>query len=139
MKIVVAGIGYVGLSKAVLLAARHSVTMLDIDHTSIDLVNDRRSLLVDPELEDVPAIANLNLTAARSNTGTGAHADADFIIASVGLDPRIGSHLLCSPKCPQSGLDTSHFDYTDGLDTSGNFISSVGTLLPIALCGRSSL
>ena len=47
--------------------------------------------------------------------------------------------LLCYRKCPRSGLDFPPFDYTDGLDASGNFISAAGTLFPIALCGLSSL
>lgn len=40
---------------------------------------------------------------------------------------------------PRLWLNFPPFDYTDGLDASGNFISAAGTLFPIALCGLSSL
>ena len=52
---------------------------------------------------------------------------------------RVCGFVLCYPNCPRLGLDFPHFDHTDGLDASGNFISAAGTLFPIALCGRSSL
>lgn len=84
MRIVVAGIGYVGLSNAVLLAARHSVTMVDIDQMRIDQVNARTCPLVDPEMEDVMARDTLDLRAIR-DTGE-AYAGADFIIVATPTD-----------------------------------------------------
>ena len=48
-------------------------------------------------------------------------------------DSRIGSTcrlyllklvMLCYLRCPGLGLDFPHFDHTDGLDASGNFISA---------------
>ena len=84
MKIVVAGIGYVGLSNAVLLAARHSVTMVDINQTRIDQVNARICPLVDPELEEVMSHAYLDLHATRDTDD--AYTDADFIIVATPTD-----------------------------------------------------
>jgi UDPglucose 6-dehydrogenase len=84
MKIVVAGIGYVGLSNAVLLAANHTVTMVDIDQTRIDQVNARQSPLADPELEEVLGHADLDLSATRD--AQGAYRDADFIIVATPTD-----------------------------------------------------
>jgi hypothetical protein len=49
------------------------------------------------------------------------------------------AYLLFYLKCPRLEVHFSQFHHTDGLDTSGNFISASGTLFPIALCGRSSL
>tara|TARA_R110002020_G_scaffold411686_1_gene621316 strand:- start:30409 stop:31620 length:1212 start_codon:yes stop_codon:yes gene_type:complete len=84
MKVVVAGIGYVGLSNAVLLAARHSVTMVDIDQTRIDQVNARICPLVDPELEEAMTHSSLDLRATRDSSV--AYAEADFIIVATPTD-----------------------------------------------------
>ncbi|RED10592.1 hypothetical protein POI8812_03549 [Pontivivens insulae] len=61
----------------------------------------------------------------------------ELVVSFAGTTPFSGADMavLCYPKCPRSGLDFPHFDHTDGLDASGNFISAAGTLFPIALCG----
>lgn len=51
MKIAVAGIGYVGLANAVLLAQNHDVTAVDVSEERVALLNARRSPIVDAELE----------------------------------------------------------------------------------------
>ena len=63
MKITVAGTGYVGLSLAVLLAQHHQVTALDIIPEKVDLINSRKSPIVDAEIEDYLANHQLDLTA----------------------------------------------------------------------------
>lgn len=63
MKIAVAGTGYVGLSNAVLLAQHHEVWALDIDPAKVELVNARRSPIVDAELEEYLRDKPLDLTA----------------------------------------------------------------------------
>ncbi|MBA8810008.1 nucleotide sugar dehydrogenase [Promicromonospora sukumoe] len=63
MKIAVVGTGYVGLSNAVLLAQHHQVVALDVDPDKVALVNDRKSPIVDTELEQYLAEVDLNLTA----------------------------------------------------------------------------
>lgn len=59
MKIAVAGSGYVGLSNAVLLAQHNEVTLVDIDQGKVDLVNEKKSPIVDKEIEDFYPIKNL--------------------------------------------------------------------------------
>jgi len=81
MKIAVAGIGYVGLSNAVLLAQHHAVTAVDISPARVDLVNARKSPIVDAELETFLAERTLNLTATLD--GAAAYTDADFVIVAV--------------------------------------------------------
>ncbi len=63
MKIAVAGLGYVGLSNAVLLAQNNPVTAVDVSAERVALVNDRTCPIVDAELEDFLANRSLQLTA----------------------------------------------------------------------------
>ena len=63
MKVAIAGTGYVGLSNAVVLAQHHDVVALDIDPAKVALINDRRSPIVDPEIEDYLAHRELRLRA----------------------------------------------------------------------------
>ena len=51
IKIVVVGLGYVGLSNALLLAQKNSVTAVDIDIDKVTLINDRKSHLFDQEID----------------------------------------------------------------------------------------
>lgn len=87
MKIVVAGIGYVGLSNAVLLAQNHAVTLVDISVERVAMINARRCPIVDPELEDFLANKDLNLSAT---VDASAYAEADVIIVATptNYDPK---------------------------------------------------
>ena len=80
MKIAVAGIGYVGLSNAVLLAQHNTVVATDISQARIDAVNARRSPFHDPELEGFLANKSLNLSATINPEE--AYADTDFVIVA---------------------------------------------------------
>ncbi|PTQ74397.1 nucleotide sugar dehydrogenase [Celeribacter persicus] len=80
MKIAVAGIGYVGMSNAVLLSQHHEVTAVDISEERVALVNARKSPIVDAELEDFLAHKKLTLTA--TTDGPSAYKDADFVIVA---------------------------------------------------------
>jgi UDPglucose 6-dehydrogenase len=61
MKIAVAGRGYLGFSNAVLLAWHHEVAVLDTIREKLVFVNQRKSPIFDPEVEDLPANLELNL------------------------------------------------------------------------------
>ena len=78
--IAVAGIGYVGLSNAVLLAQHNRVIAVDLDPRRVDLVNARTSPIVDAELERYLAEVPLDLTA--TTDGPAAYAEADYIIVA---------------------------------------------------------
>lgn len=78
MKIAVAGTGYVGLSIATLLSQHHQVTAVDIVPEKVDLINNRKSPIVDKEIEEFLATKNLNLTATLD--AESAYRDADFVV-----------------------------------------------------------
>lgn len=80
MKIAVAGIGYVGLSNAILLAQHNTVMAVDIVPEKVQMINDRKSPLVDREIEDYLANKDLDLTA--TTDAKAAYKDADFVIIS---------------------------------------------------------
>ena len=80
MKIAIAGLGYVGLSNAVLLAQHNTVVAVDIDQTRVDLVNNRKSPIVDPDIADFLKNRDLNLTA--TTDAAAAFGDADYIIVA---------------------------------------------------------
>ncbi|WP_417278886.1 nucleotide sugar dehydrogenase [Celeribacter sp.] len=80
MKIAVAGIGYVGMSNAVLLAQHHEVVAVDISESRVQMVNASKSPIVDAELEDFLAHKELNLSA--TTDGASAYTGADFVIVA---------------------------------------------------------
>lgn len=87
VKIAVAGTGYVGLSMAVLLAARNQVTAVDIVPAKVDMINARKSPIADKEIESFLAERPLNLVA--TTDGDAAYKDADFVViaAPTNYDP----------------------------------------------------
>jgi UDPglucose 6-dehydrogenase len=64
MKIVVIGLGYVGLSNAVLLAQHNEVIGFDISIERVDLLNARKSPIVDDDLTAYLDTKDLNLSAS---------------------------------------------------------------------------
>lgn len=63
MKITVSGIGYVGLSNAIILAKFNKVYAVDIIQSKVDLINARKSLIIDKEIEEFLLNEKLDLLA----------------------------------------------------------------------------
>ncbi|HOI46536.1 MAG TPA: nucleotide sugar dehydrogenase [Bacilli bacterium] len=80
MKISVVGIGYVGLSNAVLLAQHNEVIALDVVDEKVEMVNRRQSPIVDYELEEYLKTKNLNLKATLDKEL--AYRNAQFVIVA---------------------------------------------------------
>lgn len=84
MKIAVAGIGYVGLSNAVLLAQNNEVVAIDLMQDKVDLLNARKSPIVDVEIEEYLATKELNLLATSDKQL--AYQNADYVIIATPTD-----------------------------------------------------
>ena len=77
-KIAIAGTGYVGLSIATLLSQHHQVTAVDIIPEKVDLINNRKSPIIDKEIEEFLATKDLNLRATLN--AEEAYKGADFVV-----------------------------------------------------------
>jgi len=84
MRIAVAGLGYVGLSNAVLLSQNHEVIGLDLNQERVSMINDRQLPIVDAELETFFANEKLNLVATTDEKE--AYSSADFVIVATPTD-----------------------------------------------------
>ncbi len=85
-RIVVAGIGYVGLSLAVLLAQKNEVVAIDLDESKVDKVNNRVSPIEDVEISAFFADKELNLTATTDSIPAIAAADIVIVATPTNYD-----------------------------------------------------
>nr|WP_214825854.1 nucleotide sugar dehydrogenase [Exiguobacterium algae] len=84
MKITIAGIGYVGLSNAILLAQKNEVVAFDVDKNKVEMVNERKSPIRDTEIELFLNTKELNIVATTDSLL--AYRDADYIIIATPTD-----------------------------------------------------
>ena len=80
MTIAVAGTGYVGLSNSILLSQHNKVYAVDIVQEKVDLINSKKSPIVDKEISEYLAEKTLNLEATTNSEK--AYKNADFVIIS---------------------------------------------------------
>jgi UDPglucose 6-dehydrogenase len=84
MRITVAGMGYVGLSNAVLLAQHNEVIALDILKEKVEMISNKKSPIVDREIEEFLLTKELNLVATTDVYE--AYKDAEFVIVATPTD-----------------------------------------------------
>ena len=84
MKIAIAGTGYVGLSNAILLAQYNEVVAVDIIQDKVDMINNKKSPIVDTEIENYLATKELKLIATTDSYK--AYQEADYVVISTPTD-----------------------------------------------------
>ena len=86
------GLGYVGLSNAVLLAQKNEVYALDVDASRVAMVNDRKSPIVDSDLEEFFANDELNLIATIEPNL--AYEKANYVIVATPTNYNVINHYF---------------------------------------------
>ena len=127
MKIAVAGVGYVGLSIATLLAQDNEVHAISTTAEKVDLINNRKSPIVDKEISEYLATKDLNLTATLDKEFAYANAECIVIATPTNYDTNtnffdtsavedvIDIALKVNPGVPMVIKSTVPVGYTDSL------------------------
>ncbi len=84
MKVAVVGVGYVGLSNALLLSQHNEVFALDIDCNKVDLLKNKVSPIDDKDIQEYLQKEELNFTATIDEQE--AYLGADYVIISTPTD-----------------------------------------------------
>lgn len=83
LRIAVVGIGYVGLSNAILLSQYNEVMAIDINQEKINLINSKKSPIVDEEIEKYLVNEELHL---KADTDVSVYQKADYVIIATPTD-----------------------------------------------------
>ena len=121
MKIAVAGVGYVGLSLAVLLSQHEEVYAVSTTPAKVELINSGKSPIKDKEIEEYLASRKLNLTATTDKEG--AYRDAEFVVIATptNYDP---DKNYFDTSCVEDGLRIV-------MDVNPNAIMVIKSTVPV--------
>ncbi|MCV3426094.1 nucleotide sugar dehydrogenase [Campylobacter lari] len=137
MKIAVVGIGYVGLSNAVLLSQNHEVFMLDIDHKKVEKINNKENVIQDDLIEEYLKYKPLNIQAHTNQEIV--YKNTDYIIIATptnynedlnhfdtsSIEEVISSALKINPSATIIIKSTIPIGYTEKIKKQFNYESII--------------
>jgi UDPglucose 6-dehydrogenase len=121
LKIAIAGLGYVGLSNAVLLAQHCEVVALDVQPARVDLINKRQSPIGDLTLESYLQLKSLNLRATLSKHD--AYTGADFVVVAMPTD--------YDPLTNRFNTESIEFVIRDVIDINPSAVIVIKSTVPV--------
>ena len=129
MNIAIVGIGYVGLSNAIVLSQNHSVTLLDVDQSKVDLINNSRAPFIEEMVTDYLENKDLDISATVNSIEAFKNKDFIVIATPTNFDPKTNkfdtsivdavikeAHLV-NPKATIIIKSTVPLGYTDKISS----------------------
>ena len=106
--ITVVGSGYVGMSLATLLSQHHAVTVLDIDESRVQAINNKQSTIVDADVDYFLHTKPLNLVATIDPKIAYDH--AEFVVIATPTDYDIHSNTFDTESIETVTAQVQHFN-----------------------------